>query len=131
MSTFAMLNSRVHNVWVRAICGQLETRIRYSTTLGYNTFPVPALSAQQIEMLEAQAWELLSQRDAHPGRNIAWLYDPDTMPASLLDAHRTLDETFERIYIGRPFRDDTERLEHLIERYVEMATGVEMEAARA
>lgn len=131
MSTFAMLNSRMHNVWVRAICGQLETRIRYSTTLGYNTFPVPALSAQQIEMLEGQAWELLSQRDVHPGRNIAWLYDPDTMPASLLDAHRALDEAFERIYIGRPFRNDTECLEHLIERYVEMTAGMEMEAARA
>jgi len=131
MSTFAMLNSRMHNVWVRAICGQLETRIRYSTTLGYNTFPLPVLSAQQIEMLEGHAWEILSQREAHPGRNIAWLYDPDTMPANLLDAHRTLDETFERIYVGRPFRNDTERLEHLIELYVEMTAGVEMEAARA
>lgn len=131
MPTFAMLNSRMHNVWVRAICGQLETRIRYSTTLGYNTYPLPVLSGQQIEMLEAHAWDLLSQRNAHPGRNIAWLYDPDTMPANLLDAHRTLDETFERIYVGRPFRNDTERLEHLIELYVEMTADVEMEAARA
>jgi hypothetical protein len=131
MSTFAMLNSRVHNVWVRAICGQLETRIRYSTTLGYNTFPVRPLSAQQVEALEGHAWEILSARESHPGRTIAWLYDPETMPANLLDAHRALDETFERVYIGRPFRNDTELLEHLFEVYVEMTSGAEMEAAHA
>ena len=131
MSTFAMLNCRLHNVWVRAICGQLETRIRYSTTLGYNTFPVPALSAQQVEALEGHAWEIISQRESHPGRNIAWLYDPETMPASLLDAHRALDEAFERIYVGRPFRNDTERLEHLFELYVEMTSATQIEAAHA
>lgn len=131
MSTFAMVNSRVHNVWIRAICGQLETRIRYSTTLGYNTFPVPALSAQQVEALEGHAWEILAQRESHPGRTIAWLYDPDTMPTNLLDAHRALDEAVERIYIGRPFRNDTERLEHLFEVYVDMTSTAEMEAAHA
>jgi hypothetical protein len=131
MSTFAMLNSRLHNVWVRAICGQLETRIRYSTTLGYNTFPVPALSAQQVEALEGHAWEIVSQRGSHPGRNIASLYDPETMPSNLLDAHRALDETFERIYVGRPFRNDTERLELLFEVYVETTSVARMEITSA
>jgi hypothetical protein len=131
MSTFAMLNSRLHNIWVRAICGQLETRIRYSTTLGYNTFPVPPLSPQQVDALEGHAWEIISQRESHPGRTIAWLYDPETMPTSLLDAHQALDETFERIYVGRPFRNDTERLEHMFHVYVEMTSETQVEVAIA
>jgi hypothetical protein len=53
------------------------------------------------------------------------------MPASLLDAHRALDEAFERIYVGRPFRNDTERLEHLFELYVEMTSATQIEAAHA
>ena len=52
-----------------------------------------------------------------PGQTIARLYDPETMPANLLKAHRDLDDTLERIYIGRPFKNDTERLEHLFKLY--------------
>ena len=90
------------------------------------------LSVWQVEALEGHAWEIIAQRESHPGRNIAWLYDPGTMPAGLLDAHRALDETFERIYVGRPFRSDTERLEHLFEVYVEMTSSAdEAEAALA
>jgi len=129
MATFSILNSTLHNIWIRAICGQLETRIRYSTTLGYNTFPVPNLSSTQSESLETHAWEIISQRDNNPGRTIAWLYDPDTMPSALLDAHHALDATLERVYIGRPFRNDGERLECLFELYAEMTADKEQREA--
>lgn len=131
MSAFAILNSRAHNIWVRAICGQLETRIRYSTTLGYNTFPVPTLSPHQYEELEGHGWEIISAREKYPGRTIAWLYDPDTMPTELLDAHRALDDTLEKIYAGRPFKNDAERLEHLFKLYAEMTSGKLKEVANA
>jgi hypothetical protein len=131
MSTFAILNSRLHNVWVRSICGQLETRIRYSTTLGYNTFPLPTLSTQQVETLESHAWQIISTRDRYPGRVIAQLYDPETMPVDLVDAHRALDEELEKIYVGRPFRNDTERLEHLFSLYVDMTSANGREAVNA
>lgn len=39
------------------------------------------------------------------------------MPESLHAAHAANDETLERIYIGRKFRNDTERLEKLFELY--------------
>ena len=63
---------------------------------------------------------ILGARELHPGKTIAWLYDPETMPANVLQAHRDLDDTLERIYIGRPFKDDTERLEHLFKLYAIM-----------
>ena len=43
------------------------------------------------------------------------------MPADLRAAHERNDETLERIYIGRRFKNDTERLEKLFELYTQMA----------
>jgi hypothetical protein len=100
-----------------SVGGKLETRFNYSNTLVYNTFPIPALSGTQKSQIEEHAIEILNAREAHPGKTIAWLYDPKTMPVNLLKAHRDLDDTLERIYIGRPFKNDTERLEHLFKLY--------------
>ncbi len=109
------------------MCGGLETRIRYSNTLGYNTFPVPRLSDEQKLALEEHAWAIISAREGHPGKALGDLYDPDEMPPDLLAAHRALDETVERIYIGRSFKNDTERLEHLFKRYTNMTDSAELD----
>jgi hypothetical protein len=117
----AVLSSRLHIVWAMAVGGQHETRLRYSNTLIYNTFPIPDLSDAQKSTLEDHVIEILAAREAHPGKTLAWLYDGETMPANLSEAHKALDETIETIYIGRPFRGDSERLENLFDRY---ATGL-------
>lgn len=118
----ALIISRVHLIWVATICGQLETRYRYSNVLGWNTFPVPALTEKNKADLTRCAEEILLAREAHFPATIADLYDPDTMPADLREAHERNDEVLERIYIGRRFRNDTERLEKLFELYTKMAT---------
>lgn len=64
--------------------------------------------------------EILLVREAHFPATIADLYDPETMPADLREAHDRNDETLERIYIGRRFKNDTERLEKLFEMYTQM-----------
>lgn len=104
-----------------AICGQLETRIRYSNTLGWNTFPLPKLTEQNKADLTRCAENILLAREAHFPATIADLYDPETMPEDLRRAHDENDETLERIYIGRRFRNDTERLEKLFELYTKMS----------
>ncbi|WP_433985231.1 hypothetical protein RBB78_24825 (plasmid) [Tunturiibacter empetritectus] len=113
----SILSSRLHLVWTMAASGKLEDRLRYSNTMVWNTFPLPELSASQITLLEDGAWAILAEREKHAGRTIASLYDPETMPSGLLEAHREVDDTLERIYNGRPFANDTERLEHLFKRY--------------
>ncbi len=125
----AILSTRCHAVWTKAVGGQLKSDYRYSNTLVYNTFPFPSLTERQLGELEACAWQIISSRDANPGKTLAQLYDPDKMPANLLDAHRSLDDALEKIYVGRPFKNDTERLEHLFELYAEMTAGKEREAA--
>jgi N-6 DNA Methylase len=114
---FALLSSRLHAVWVETVCGRIRNDIRYSNTLGYHTFPVAALSEAQKSELEEHAWGIIAARESHPGKTIAWLYDPETMPDSILRAHQALDATLERICIGRPFKNDTERLEYLFKQY--------------
>lgn len=119
---FSLIGSRMHYVWFETICGRLKEDPRYSNTLVYNTFPIPRLTDNQKQTLETHTWDIIAARDAHPGKTIAWLYDPDTMPEILLAAHKALDDTLEKIYIGRPFKDDTERLEHLFKLYAEMTS---------
>jgi N-6 DNA Methylase len=119
----ALIASRVHLVWIATVCGKLETRYRYSNTLGWNTFPVPLLTEQNKADLTACAEGILLAREAHFPATIADLYDPETMPDNLRHAHERNDEVLERIYIGRRFKNDTERLEKLFELYTKMTAA--------
>lgn len=60
---------------------------------------------------------ILRTRYGHYPATIAELYDPDKMPDDLRTAHKANDDLLESMYIGRPFRNDTERLEHLFKLY--------------
>lgn len=116
----ALLSTRLHRVWISTVCGQLETRLRYSNTLGWNTFPMPSLTEKNKADLTRCAEDILLARESHFPATIADLYDPETMPPNLREAHERNDEVLERIYIGRRFRNDTERLEKLFELYTKM-----------
>ena len=116
----ALIASRVHLIWIAAICGKLETRYRYSNTLGWNTFPVPVLTKKNMSDLTACAENILLARETHFPATIADLYDPENMPENLRAAHDRNDEVLERIYIGRRFSNDTERLEKLFDMYSTM-----------
>jgi hypothetical protein len=121
--TFSLVTSRLHLVWIAAVCGRMRTDFSYSNTLGWNTFPVPKLIEQNKADLTRCAENILLAREAHFPATIADLYDPDTIPDDLRRAHDENDEVLERIYIGRRFRNDTERLEKLFELYTKMAAG--------
>lgn len=116
----SLVASKLHRTWIGTVCGKLEDRIRYSNTLGWNTFPVPDLTSEDKANLEATAEGILLARAEHPDKTIADLYDPERMADNLRKAHRQNDETLEKIYIGRTFRNDSERLEHLFDRYAKM-----------
>ena len=121
----ALIASRLHLVWIAAVCGKLETRFRYSNTLGWNTFPVPLLTDYNRQMLTECAEGILLARESHFPATIADLYQPGAMPANLRAAHEQNDEVIERIYIGRLFKNDTERLEKLFAMYAQMTAKKE------
>ena len=118
----SLLSSKLHLAWIASVCGRLRTDYSYSNTLGWNTFPIPLLTEQNKTDLTACAENILLAREAHFPATIADLYDPATMPDNLRQAHARNDEVLERIYIGRRFKNDTERLEKLFELYTKMTT---------
>lgn len=124
MFYIALIASRLHWVWIGAVCVRMRTDFSYSNVLGWNTFPVPQLTDENKTDLSRCAENILLAREAHWPATIADLYDSETMPDDLRAAHDRNDETLERIYIGRRFKNDTERLETLFQLYTEM-TGKE------
>jgi len=116
----SLITSRLHWVWIGTVCVRLEMRFSYSNTLGWNTFPVPQLTERNKAELMRCAEDILLAREAHFPATIADLYDPKSMPDNLRRAHERNDEVLERIYIGRRFKNDTERLEKLFELYTKM-----------
>ena len=119
----ALITSRLHLVWLATVCGKLKTDFRYSNTLGWNTFPVPLLTEQNKADLVNCAEDILLAREVHFPGTTADLYDPEAMPDNLRRAHERNDEVLERIYIGRRFKNDTERLEKLFDLYTKMAAN--------
>ena len=119
----ALIASRLHWVWIGTVCVRMRTDFSYSNTLGWNTFPVPTLTEKNKADLTRCAEDILLAREAHFPATIADLYDPEKMPDDLRAAHERNDEVLERIYIGRRFRNDTERLEKLFELYTKMTAA--------
>ena len=116
----AILMSKLHIVWIATVCGKMKSDFRYSNLMGWNTFPVPTLTDQNKADLTRCAEDILLAREAYFPKTIADLYDPENMPDNLRRAHEANDEVLERIYIGRRFKNDTERLEKLFELYTKM-----------
>jgi hypothetical protein len=119
----ALIASRIHQQWIATVCVRLRMDFSYSNTLGWNTFPVPTLSDEDKEALTKTAEGILLARDTYFEKTIAELYDPDHMKKDcpeLVEAHQRNDDAVETIYNGRPFKNDTERLEHLFARYSAM-----------
>lgn len=119
----AVLSSKLHFVWVATVAGRIKTDPRYSNTLCWNTYPIPDLTEKNKVDLTKCAEDILLARESHFPATIADLYDPENMPVNLREAHERNDEVLERIYIGRRFRNDTERLEKLFDLYAEMTAS--------
>lgn len=121
----AILQSKMHLVWLQNIGGRLKTDYRYSTSLVYNTFPVPKLNAKIKEKLEDAIIDILDFRDEN-GETLAKLYgsplaekNPKPMNEDLLNLHKYLDKVVDSIYSEREFKDDEERLALLLKMYKE------------
>ena len=117
---FGILTSAMHMAWVRAIGGRLETRYRYSAGLCYNPFPYPNLTEAKKKEIEDAAMEIEGWREYYNSKTLAWLYDPETMPQELREAHHKLDLIVDSCYREHPFADENERLEWLLKLYEKM-----------
>ena len=123
---FGILCSSMHNAWMRAVCGRLESRYRYSNTIVYNNFPWPeSITDAQKKKIEIAAQQILDERQAEQKRceangqgcSLATLYEKGNMPAGLVKAHVNLDKAVDAAYGYKGKTTDAERVTFLFERY--------------
>lgn len=95
---FGILTSNVHMAWMRAVCGRLEMRYRYSKDVVYNNFPWPTPTDQQKAKIEQTAQAILDARNLYPDCSLADLYDEATMPPELRKAHQQNDKAVMQVY---------------------------------
>ena len=115
-----VVSSSMHMIWVRSVGGQLETRIRYSSALAYNTFPIRTLLDHEKLELETKARDILFTRENHSELSLADMYDPDKMPEDLVQVHYELDQLIDSFYRSKPYSSDEERLADLFALYEQM-----------
>ena len=130
---FGVLTSRMHNAWMRAVCGRLKSDYRYSKDIVYNNFIWPRSVSEASDdselikkQIEIAAQAILDVRkkylDADPACTLAILYNPETMPPDLLKAHQHLDALVDKAY-GKKFANDAERVAHLFDLYAAAVKG--------
>jgi hypothetical protein len=122
---FAVLVSRMHMAWTRAVAGYLGTSYRYSNTIVYNNFPFPRVSEAVKTQMTNHAFKVLDARAYHSERTPADLYDPDKMPENLWIAHQELDEFVDSVYRRSLFSNDQERLSMLFQMHTLMIEETE------
>ncbi|MDR1478997.1 MAG: hypothetical protein LBJ00_08645 [Planctomycetaceae bacterium] len=110
---FAILSSRMHNVWMRYVCGRLEMRYRYSASVVYNNFPFPNKPQEKLlKKIEKTAQDILNTREMFADKSIAELYDPLKMPSILSKLHHELDSLIDQTY-GSNYNNDSDRIAFL------------------
>lgn len=114
---FGILTSRMHMVWVDAVCGRQKTDYRYSVSCCYNPFPFPTLTEEKKKEIAAASRNIIRIRARHPEMNLAKLYDPATMPEDLRTSHETLDSIVDHCYAKEGFASNEDRLICLFKLY--------------
>ncbi len=114
---YGVLQSIMHMVWTKHVCGRLESRISYSPAV-YNNYPFPENpNEKQIKIIEEKAQKILDIRAEFKNSSLADLYDPLTMPPALMKAHNELDKAVDLAYRPQPFTSEANRMVYLFELY--------------
>ena len=118
---FGILTSNVHMAWMRAVCGRLEMRYRYSASIVYNNFPWPTPTEAQKAKIEQTAQAILDARNKFPDCSLADLYDEAAMPPELRKAHQENDRTVMAAYGFNIKMSESECVAELFKMYQKMA----------
>ena len=124
-----ILSSEMHMAWVRAVCGRLESRYRYSAGIVYNNFPWPDATSKQQQAIEDAAQLVLDVRTKFSKSTLADLYDPVSMPPELSRAHRALDRAVDSAYGKKDFKSEAERVAYLFDVYQNITAPLDRRAA--
>jgi hypothetical protein len=115
---FGIISSLMHNAWMRAVCGRLESRYRYSAGIVYNNYPWPEKpNEKQKQSIIKASKSVLDARAQFPDSTLADLYNAISMPPMLHKAHQALDKAVDIAYGRTSFKSEAERVAFLFELY--------------
>ncbi len=117
---FGLVSSQMHMVWIRTVCGNLETRLRYSSQLGYNTFPFPEITSEKKHHITSLVGDIINERENFSDISLGSLYS--ALPERLKILHDSLDKEIDSCYKDEAFVSDMERIKHLFGLYENTAT---------
>ncbi len=122
---FGILTSSIHMAWMRAVCGRLEMRYRYSIEIVYNNFPWPDPTDAQRQAIERAAQGVLDVREHFAAVTYNALYNQNVMPDELRQAHATLDRTVKNVFGIAGGAQEPEVAQMLLVRYQEIINRLE------
>ena len=121
--SFALISSSMFITWQQTVGGRLKSDLRFSSTLTWNTFPVPELDSTSKERIIAAGQKILEARELHPERSLADHYNPLAMDPALLKAHDALDKEVDKAFgAPRKLTSERQRQELLFENYSKLAS---------
>lgn len=99
---FGILTSSLHNAWMRAVAGRLESRYRYSASIVYNNFIWIEADDKQKQKISQTAQKILDIRQKYldNGKSYADLYGEKLELAfiDLYQAHKANDKAVLALY---------------------------------
>ena len=122
---FGILMSNVHNSWMRAVAGRLETRYQYSANIVYNNFPWPSSISPESNSgiyarIEQTAQAILDARNKYSDCSLAELYNEAVMPPELRRAHQENDRAVMAAYGFSTKMTESECVAELFKMYREL-----------
>ena len=103
--------------------GRLESRLRFSNTLVWNTFPVRPLDAATRQKIIDAGQLVLLAREQHPERSLAEHYNPLAMSPELIKAHEKLDREVDKAFgAARKLTTERQRQELLFSNYAALTS---------
>lgn len=120
---FGVLQSMVHMVWTKGVCGYKDFRPRYSTDVVYNNFPWPTPTEKQKQAIEKTALAIIAARTNYPECSLADLYDKDTMPDDLREAHLKNDAAVRAAYGFKESMTENEMIARLLQMYKKLTNA--------
>ena len=120
---FGVLNSVVHNAWMRVVAGRMKSDYQYSAKIVYNNFPWPEIDNRQKGAIVKTAQGIISARKDDPDATLAELYTPknfENIEISLRQAHEANDKAVLKTYRLKPSATEPEIVQHLFKMYEEL-----------
>ncbi|MDR2380297.1 MAG: N-6 DNA methylase [Bifidobacteriaceae bacterium] len=120
----AVLSSTMFIQWMRTVGGRIKSDLRFSNTFTYNNFPLPPVSPHQRAELVSGAAAIIAERNKYPNISVAELYDSESMPSALLEAHARVDAVIDKLFSVPAGASPEDKSRILLRRYAKM-TGQE------